>query len=421
VNTAFGSSRLVLLVLLASTVLGLAACSAGSSSTAQPATLRRIRDATFAAGSARYQGQVRFADATRAALVGVAAADPAAGDVTMPVQTATGVQDGELSWVDGTLYIKRVAGTAPPGATALAGALLRSETDRPWVRLPVAGIAQALLGPYDPFALLDQLSAPTATVAFREDGSESVAGRDLDRFVVEAEGDGSGLAVGIRRVELLTDRDHRLVLARLTGDQAIEYTLSDYGTVVSVAAPPDDQIAAPVVGERGESPTGTYQKVATGTFDGLVWQLVSAPATGNGSCWRFDIQGDQSAPVAATESDGATCLAGLDPTVDEPVQIVVDSGSAAPFDAIAAVVPSGSQAVLRFADRSSQPVAVDPRGFVVWVGPKDPMLVVLDVTLPDGRPEACGPGSVSSLDDLDTLDPASLTALRDAPWLCIPG
>ncbi len=102
------------------------------------------------------------------------------------------------------------------------------------------------------------------------------------------------------------------------------------------------------------------------------------------------------------------------------MQIVADAGSGAPVEALVAVMPSGSQAVLRFADKSSQTLAVDPSGFVVFVGPTVPILVVLDVTLPDGTQEACGPGSVSSLDDLDALAPEAIATLRDAAWLCLP-
>ena len=124
--------------------------------------------------------------------------------------------------------------------------------------------------------------------------------------------------------------------------------------------------------------------MARGTFDGTAWQLVRAPATSGGTCWRLDGEGEiELDAIAATEIDGATCLLPIDPAVDEPVQIVFDTGSTAPFDAIVAVLPAGSQARLLFVDRSREDVPVDPQGFLVWVGPKEPMAVVLQVTGPD--------------------------------------
>ena len=395
------------------------ACSKDSAS--PPATsLQEIKEATFAAGSAAYHGEVRFADGSSGPIDGTAAAAPSKGDVTTAVSSADGPRPTELVWVDGTLYIRRAVGSTPAGATGTGGVFLRSDGDRPWVRLQTTGIGQALLVPYDPFVLLDQLSAVGPGVSFRADGTETVSGRALDRFAVDAQGDGGGILPGIPRAELVADGNHRLVLVRLLGEQTIEYTLSEFGTEVSVTPPPDDQIALPQTVDNSEDPTGEYVQVASGVVDGVVWQVVRAPATGAGTCWRLDMQG-QSDPIAPTEQDGATCLAAIDPAIDEPVLVVADTGSLAPLDGIVAVVPSGSQAVVRFVDGSSQKVPVDPSGFVVWVGPKDPMLVVLDVTLPDGNPEACGPGSISTLDDLDTIAPQDVPGLRDAPWLCLAG
>ncbi len=239
-------------------------------------TIKQIRDATFAASSARYRGEARFADDSSGELDGMAAADPAQGDVMVPVQTAAGVQQGELKWVDGDLYIQRVEGTPAAGATGTIGVFLRAATDRPWVRLPTQGIGQSLLSPYDPFSLLDQL---TASVEVQPDGSESVDGRHLDRYVVDA-AEGAALVPGIRRAELLTDKDHRLVVVRLSGDQTIEYTMSDYGTAVSVAAPPDDQIAVAAPQNRGEDPTGDYVRVAGGHHGRL--GLAALPCSGHG-------------------------------------------------------------------------------------------------------------------------------------------
>jgi hypothetical protein len=412
--------RLVALAVVVNLAVGLTACSDGTSSAA-PDSLLDIRNATFDAGSARYEGQLTFADGTEAPVQGTAAGEPAAGEVNVPVQTTTGVQDGAMRWLDGTLYIQRVPGNAANAVTGSAGVFVGADAVRPWVRLPVTGLGAAVLSTYDPFLLLDQLSAANATVTFRADGTESVSGRRLDRFVVEPAEGAAGVVRGYERAELLTDDAGRLQVARLSGSESLEYTLSDFGTTVTVEPPTPDQIAEPVTGNNSEDPIGAYEQVATGSVEGVAWRLMRAPASGDGSCWRLDVDGDQTARVAATEDDGASCIAALDPSVDEAVQVVADPSSSATFDAVVAVAPSGSQAIVRFVDQSSKAVAVDERGFLVWVGSREPMLVVLDVTLPDGSTEECGPGSVSDLGDLDSIDPSQWPRLRDAPWLCIAG
>ncbi len=140
----------------------------------------------------RYKGQVTLADGSSGPLEGVAAGDPAKGDVSFPVDTDAGQQEARLGWVDGTLYIRRTAGTALAGTL---GVFVRSEGDRPWVRLGVEGIGQAVLSPYDPFALLDLLAGGPAV---QPDGSESVDGRSLDRYVAESQGPGGTVMGRVR-------------------------------------------------------------------------------------------------------------------------------------------------------------------------------------------------------------------------------
>lgn len=411
--------RLVAYLLTAATVLGVAACSDDDPGSASGSVdLQQIRDATFAAGSARYTGQITFDGGASGPIEGTAAGEPAQGQVTFPVLTSgSEVQGAEATWVDDTIYVRRVVGADV--TTAGQSLLSRADTDLPWLRIPSnTPLSRTLISPYDPFSLLAQLDAGAATLAGK--GAEEVDGRQLDRYEVESDGVAQVLAVD--RVELLVDSNQRLAGVRLEGSRSIDYDLSDYGIDVSATAPPDDQIQTASTGDDGsESPVGPYELVADGTFDGTAWQLMRAPATSDGTCWRLDGEGEvELDPVAATEIDGATCLLPIDPAVDEPVQIVFDTGSAAPFDAIVAVLPPGSQARLLFVDRSRQDVPVDPQGFLVWVGPKEPMAVVLQVTGPDGTQSECGPGSVSSLEDLDALPPDQLATLRDAPWLCLP-
>jgi hypothetical protein len=102
------------------------------------------------------------------------------------------------------------------------------------------------------------------------------------------------------------------------------------------------------------------------------------------------------------------------------VQVVVDAGAGAAFDAVVAVVPPGATAAeLTTIDAGRQDLTVDPGGFVVWIGPKEPKAVVLDVTTAGGEVVTCGPGSVSSLDDVGDLVSEEVARLDRVPWLCL--
>jgi hypothetical protein len=378
--------------------------------------LEQIRDATQVGGSARYEGTVTFTDGTSGPLVGVTGVDPTRGEVTFPVSTTTGVQQAGVTWTGDDVYILR-AGVpdVEPGQV-----FVRAEADAPWARLPAGDLSDVLVGAYDPFTLLDRLV--TVGDPARLDGTEVVDGRTLDRYVVEPATPAVAPAAS-NRIELLVDGELRLAAVRLSGGQPIEYGVTDYGTAVEVSAPPEDQIFTGVAGPPSEDPAGPYEQLVQGTFEGITWQLVGAPATNGGTCWRLDANQGGIDPVAGTEADGATCLAAVDPAApaDEQVLVVADSGADATFDALAVVLPAGSQARMRFLDRTSEDIPVDPRGFLVWVGPKQPLAVVLDVTTPDGSRVACGPGPVSSLDDLENLLPDQLAQLDRLAWLCLPG
>jgi len=378
--------------------------------------LQAIRDATFAAGSARYEGEIRFADGASGPLTGVAGGDPARGAVTLAVLTPEGPRETEATWLDGTIYLARV-----PASGAVSPPLFgRSEADLlRWVQLPHAGLGRVVIAPYDPFSLLEWLDA--SSLQTQPDGSEQVDGESFDRLIVDTSNH-TAAPGGADRIELLADDDDRLATVRLAGDVTVEYSLSEYGVEVDAVAPPADQVVQPGTARpTGEERTGPYELVAEGTAEGLPWTLVRATATNGGFCWRLDA--DSLTPVAPTAPDGATCISGVEPDtpIDEQVQIVADPDRDSPLDAIVAVVPPGSSARLAFADRTSQELAVDPAGFVVWVGPKQPLAVVLDVTAPDGARAACGPGPVSEIGDLDSLPISDIAELADAPWLCLSG
>lgn len=409
------SRPLIGALLLVAVVLGIVGCT-DAAETPPPRSaslIDQIKDATFAEGSAAYSGQTRFADGTSGAVDGASRAEPPAGEVTHPVHTATGPRDVTFLWVDGSIFIQR----AVTADSAAVSATLRLDSDAPWTRAAYQPLATTLFDAYDPFRLLERLSL--LKLVAEQQSTEVVDERELERYVVDMEGVATSPGRA-RTIELLTDTDHRLQVVRLVGDDTIEYALTGFGGDVAPTPPPDDQIGGSTP-RPSVVPVGPFETVATGTAGGGGWQLLRAPGSDGGSCWRMDAQVPLD-PVAATQADGVSCIGAFDPTAsaDEQVQVVVDAGTGAPFDAVvAAVAPGSTEAEVQLADGTTHPLAIDPGGFVVWTGPKTPLAVVLELTAPDGNVVTCGPGPVSSLDDLDLLPADDLATLDRAPWLCL--
>jgi hypothetical protein len=373
----------------------------------------QIKDATFAAGSARYAGEAHFADGATGAIEGVSQAEPPAGEVTRPVPTENGVQQVRTVWVDGQVYLERAV-TTDPGAVS---ATLRLADERPWIQATYTPMLTASFDAYDPFRLVQRLAQLDVDAA--PQGTETVDGDELDRYVVDMSSTPVAPA-GAQTIELLTDDQARLTVVRLLGELQIEYALDDFGTEVTPSPPAEDQIGEPRQ-QPGPEPVGAYEVVGQGTSADVAWQLLRAPASDGGACWRLDTTPPLDA-VAASESDGATCIEPFDPTApaEAQVQIVADAGRGAPFDALAVVTPARSTgAELVFVDRSSEDLVVDPAGFVVWVGPKSPLAVVFEVTIPDGTMVSCGVGIISVPAEIGDLRPDELEDLDRTPWTCI--
>jgi hypothetical protein len=375
--------------------------------------LEQIEQATFEAGSARYAGEIAFADGTTGPIEGTSQAEPPAGDVRYPIATASGPQEVRVVWFDGSIYVDRVVTTSRTEVSLTR----HLEASLPWARTSYQPLTVTVFEAYDPFRLLEWLTARNAVA--RPDGTEQVGDDDLSRYVVDLTGQPITPG-GAQTIELLADADMRLQVARLTGADRIEYAVSEYGAEVAPTPPPDDQVDVPGTLSSYE-PTGPFEVVARGTSGAGPWQVLRAPGTDGATCWRLQTESPLD-PVAATNPDGVTCIEAFDPEadVDDQVRVVADAGSGASFDAIVAVVPPGStSASMQFTDRTSQELAIDPAGVVVWVGPKPPLAVVLDVVGPDGAVASCGPGSVTELADLERLSESERQSLDRAPWLCL--
>jgi hypothetical protein len=393
-----------------------AACSDDDSAgpPAAPADpLEQIKVATFAAGSARYTGETRFADGTSGPIEGISQAEPAAGEVTYPVSTPTGIQEAKLVWLDDTLYTRRVVTDSPNSVSSTQ----RMPDELPWTRAPYNRIVVMTFDAYDPFRLLERLELLGGAEAVAK-GNEQVDGEALQRYDVDL-ADNPVAPAGAQRIELLTDGEQRLEHVRLVGDDSIEYSLDDFGVEVTPTPPSDDEIGVPRP-IPGPEPAGPFEQVGQGVQAGVTWQLMRAPSTDEGTCWRLDT--DLPLDPVAPNPEGVTCISAFDPSglPGDQAQAVADAGRDAPFDAVVfATGPTVVDARVVFADRSSQPLAVDPGGFVVYVGPKTPLAGVVELTTADGTVVTCGPGPVSEISDLRELPPEELADLDQRPWLCL--
>ena len=387
---------------------------AGGGEGAAP-TVGDIRAATAALGSVELVGSARSGD-LEGPVSGTVAADPSRGVVRRPVFVGGEVLEAELRWDADWLWVRRVPGE-PLGPLDPGAVLVRAPDALPWVALPASGYAPGLLlVPWDPFALLGTLSAAT----LRPVGEERVGDVAATRYEVESD---SALVTGVR---LWVDGDDRLV--RVEAEQtgvAVTYDLAA-AEAPTVTPPPAEEVAEPG-SERRPVPSpelaGPFTLVGSGRDAGLEWTLESAPAVDGRTCWRF-----RSTPevpqVDELTDDGLFCEAPLpeNPAVEARVRFVVDSAGTSPVEVVIAVLPEGvTGAELVSADRSRRALPLERTpGLLVHVGPPDPQPVVVLLELADGTRLGCGPGPVTEPADLDTLDPDTLTILRDIAWGCFP-
>lgn len=378
-------------------------------------TVAAIRDATAALGAVAVSGTARSGD-LEGPVSGTVGAEPSRGVVRHPAFVDGAAPEVELRWDAGTVWIRRAPG-GPVDPTDPAALLVRAPEARPWVAIPAGGLGSGLLlVPWDPFVLLDSLSAAT----LRPAGEEEVGGRTATRYDVDG---GAGLVSAVR---LWVGGDG--VLVRVEADRqgvAVTYDLAPAGGL-TVEPPPAEEIAEPG-SERRPMPapelTGPFTVVAEGRDARLTWTLERAPAADGRTCWRFASTPEVPLVDDLTE-DGLHCPPVLpdDALLEARVVFVVDSAAGAPAEVVIAELPAGVVAAeLVTADGARRDLPVDPGSRVLaYVGPPDPQPVVLTLSTADGARLGCGPGAVTEPADLDTMDADTLLALRDVPWGCFP-
>ena len=363
-------------------------------------------------------GELRLAGGTSTPVNGSWSGDlrTGAGVTTSSVRSAGGTRlDVELRWTAGNAYVRRTVleSGSDQGELAL---LVRRASEKPWARLPLdGGYAEFFMQAFDPPALLDRLRKHAGT--FRIDTSARLRGAPVTHLRSTASVPLIGLWTG-STVDLYLDKNDRLVRLEVEApDGGMSYDLTEYGKSVSVAAPPVSEITT-AEEERAIELTGEYEKVRSGRFDGLSWELQRAPADDGRECWRWKAT-PPIAPIAADRPDGARCVVVADDAEPEDrVQFVVMSDGSTSYRALAALFPPNVRSLeLGFIGGRIENVEVSTP--FVWVGATTPMPAFLGVTLDDGSTIACGAGSVQQAEDLESVATSGLEQLAKSPWACL--
>ncbi|WP_334143225.1 hypothetical protein [Rhabdothermincola sp.] len=422
--------RIVLVVVAIVLLGGVVACSGGSKPVLQELpgvqAMAKVREATVAAGTLRYEGTVTQGERS-GELSGAAGASPPRGELTVPVFTPEAVLPASVRWNGDDVYIERVA-VGDEDAKRAVPLFSRLGSDPPWARFGRSGLVGTLLASYDPFLLLDRLSA--ANVSLEPTAGDEVGDTSGTRY--EAVGAVSDGSAGGARTELWVDDQARLRRVRVEGSgRVIDYRVLSYGDDVTVEPIPAEELAD-VTADPSQlatsKPDGDYQAVRSGTTAGVRWTLQRAPGTNGGSCWRLEADppltpvGEHFAPFPG----GARCVLPPSPDedLDQQIAVVVDADAAqTPYDALVVVVPPEVRSVeMAYPDGKLVPLEIDrATGTVVWISPPERPGVVLVVTDGDGRSVHCGPGYVSEIDDVTKLGPDEIANLRSLIWSCVAG
>lgn len=405
--------------------LALVACTGGGSGTIQSSSQKSL-DLARAEKALRREGAIALAGTAsegprRGRVHGAIDAAAKAEILTFPVFLTHQVGTAEFRRAGARSWLRRVpfAGAAPAG---LAQIVLAAPGERPWLAVPAGGeiLLRRLLGAYDPAGVLGALAR--AKVHLVRDGSATIAGKHARAYRATLGPKEPVAGPGVRRVTVWVDADQRPLRFRLDTQRAtIRYDVERTTDAVAIHAPPEAQVAT-VGNTRGPAPVGPYATVLSGTSDGVSYQVLRAPADGDGTCWRLESSPSYQ-PAITDAPDGRRCLPAVaaDAAPEERVVFPLDGGRANPYEVLAAWLPAGATAELTFVDGSTRPLARDPAtGLALYLGPAGLAAGYLGVTLADGTQVACGPGAVTVPADLDGLTTDQTDELRGAPWTCLP-
>lgn len=396
----------------------------GTTTTAPRAdpTLASIVEATGRAGALGLRGTAVSASGARGPVVGTVAGDGSKGTVTFPAFFGDLTTTVEARWLDGVLYLRREPVPAEKAKANPASFYLVAAPGKPWMAVTLVPVVQLSLAGYDPAAVLQLLRSGKAQLEDR--GTTRLGKLEARHFRVQARGLVGGLAGARPQVELWADDDHVLRRLRIAGPAAtITYDLNPGARLPTLAPPPPDQVFPNLAARSApadEQPTGPFEPVASGTSNGVRWTLLRAPAGEGRACWRFDAT--PAISQAGGVGTGPRCLDAVPaaPAGDDSVRFVVDGDGTGGRDAVAVAVPPGTKRVtLGFEGGRTEDLPLTG-GVAVWVGPPTPIAAYIGVTLSDGTALDCGPGWVTTLDDIaGGLSADQRASLRRAPWACL--
>jgi hypothetical protein len=322
-----------------------------------------------------------------------------------------------LRWIENTLYFSRTAATVP--TTETVSLFTRPPDSKPWRKLLLSRqIISLLPSAFSPPALVTWLQGRKVKVTTHT--GENVGAIKATRITTT-----TPLALGIwlgATVDIWVDKDARIVRVRITApDGGLQYDVHDYGAKVTVAAPPDDQIASTSELKKIKA-NGPFTTVKSGTTGGVTWNLQRAPGTQNTVCWRF--QATPPLHLAPEVKPDEQCQVPPPAQSDDSsdyVQFAIAGDGGGSYDALVVLMPVGVKH-LTFGFVGGKTQALTPDPVLVWVGPSTPLPAYLGVTLPDGTPLACGAGPVSAVADLtdQTLTSKLDVGSAASVWGCIP-
>jgi hypothetical protein len=279
--------------------------------------IRTVAATTEAAGTARMEGLVEPSKGSGSPTGRFEGEiDFAAGNSTVRSRyDATGDEgphETETRTVDGYIYFKTPAEAA--GKIAAFG-------DKPWYRVPLPGSGIGMLpmgSSGDVIAYLEVLESMGARAAVA--GTETVRGvpatryrvtpgappavpaqvQVLDEFTFDEEASGS--------IDIWADEQGRLRRLRSEfgahgdggGSGRYEVDVFDYGTPVTIEAPPVDQVADPAYGQPDRP---AYGEVASGGSNGASWRLF-ASVSDDEQCYAVEADVPRYVSAVLNQDDG---------------------------------------------------------------------------------------------------------------------
>ena len=404
-------------------VLGLAACSSSSDTPAAPKQFHPAAAASLLVrqGALTVKGEgtmhPKGAKASSAPVRGrIDPGKPPRVDEALPVTINDRVlgitwrQDGNQAW------IRRVSAKGVGRIEMGPSLLLLHGADKPaWGTVdPDTTLAKFFVGAYNPVTLLQYLgsiAAPFTTAPAADVGGHSRAG-----FHTKL-GKKPAATIGAQTVTVWVTPSGRPVRIALTTPAGMAASY-DIGTAksVTVAAPPakDIEKIAPA-----PSANGPYTVAASGTAAGVAYQVLRAPATDGGTCWKVE-----STPPYVPQVDTGTkgyCVPPLGPATgqDDLIGFPLDGVAGTPYDMLGLLVPPGSTMEMYLVGGGTLPVTVDSSGLGLWAGPPSPAAALAAVTLPDQRVLYCAPGLILTPNDVNELAPGDDDQVFSEPWNCV--